>query len=71
MMNAMDTAVGKIDDAVRADTKLYEHSIMIFSTVRKASGLQFLLCNWLWLGLPYLIAMFTRTEFSDETLWYG
>ena len=39
MMNAMDTAVGKIDDAVRADTKLYEHSIMIFSTVRKASGL--------------------------------
>lgn len=43
MMNAMDTAVGKIDAAVRADAKLYEHSIMVFSTVRQQLRSQSLL----------------------------
>ena len=33
MMNAMDTAVGKIVSAVKRDAELYEHSIIIFSTV--------------------------------------
>ena len=38
MMNAMDTAVGKIDAAVRADAGLYEHSIMVFSTDNGGPG---------------------------------
>ena len=32
-MNAMDTAVGKIATAVKGNAKLYERSIMVFSTV--------------------------------------
>jgi hypothetical protein len=35
MMNAMDTAVGKIATAVRGNAKLYQHSIIVFSTVSR------------------------------------
>lgn len=58
MMNAMDTAVGKISTAVKRNAKLYEHSIIVFSTVSCpalcplrsifAANLEFLE----WLGSP-------------------